>query len=95
VRRLSPHSLDPVLNLLGTFRQADRIGRLELSTAGLKKRNALVYRLVSGLQSAPRLVVTLGGGYPRNLEPSSPPFHQVVQSHMDVYRQCAAAHARL
>mmetsp|Transcript_45763 Transcript_45763/g.152687 ORF Transcript_45763/g.152687 Transcript_45763/m.152687 type:complete len:338 (-) Transcript_45763:106-1119(-) len=75
--------------------QADRIGRLELSTAGLKKRNALVYRLVSGLQSAPRLVVTLGGGYPRNLEPSSPPFHQVVQSHMDVYRQCAAAHARL
>ena len=58
-------------------------------------RNALVYRLVSGLQSAPRLVVTLGGGYPRNLEPSSPPFHQVVQSHMDVYRQCAAAHARL
>mmetsp|Transcript_16898 Transcript_16898/g.53429 ORF Transcript_16898/g.53429 Transcript_16898/m.53429 type:complete len:243 (-) Transcript_16898:106-834(-) len=75
--------------------QADRIGRLELSTAGLKKRNALVYRLLSGLQSAPRLVVTLGGGYPRNLEPSSPPFHQVVQSHMDVYRQCAAAHARL
>ena len=72
---------------------ADRIGRLELSTSGLKRRNAFVYDLAA--RSGAKLVVTLGGGYPKDLEVSSEPFHQVVQAHLDCYRQAASAHAKL
>ena len=39
--------------------------------------------------------VTMGGGYPRDLDPLSGAFRDVVQAHMDVYRACASAHARL
>ena len=50
---------------------------------------------------ATRLVVTMGGGYPKNPDRldldgwvSSRPFLSVVQCHMDVYRAAAAANAR-
>ena len=72
---------------------ADRIGRLELTTRGLKRRNKFVYQLAK--ERGARLVVTLGGGYPKDLEPASQPFHQVVQAHLDAYRQCVSAHAKL
>ena len=71
----------------------DRIGRLQLTTAGLKKRNAIVYELAA--KHACRLVLTMGGGYPRDLDPSSAPFHRVIQAHMDCYRMCMTAHAKL
>ena len=41
-----------------------------------------------------RLVLTMGGGYPKDLDESSMPFHRVVQAHCDCYRQCATAHAK-
>ena len=72
--------------------EADRIGRLELTSAGLKRRNAVVFDLA--VRHGARLVLTLGGGYPKDLDIASAPFHQVVQSHMDCYRQCAASHAK-
>ena len=70
----------------------DRIGRLELTTAGLKRRNALVYE--EAARRDVRLVLTMGGGYPKDLNERSAPFQQVVQAHMDCYRQCASAHAK-
>lgn len=67
---------------------ADRFGKLAVSSAGLKRRNKLVYQLAAAHGS--RLVVTMGGGYPKDLELTSEPFRAVVQSHMDVYRQLVA-----
>lgn len=64
---------------------ADRFGKLAISSAGLKRRNKLVYELTAAYGS--RLVVTMGGGYPKDLDMSSEPFRVVMQSHMDVYRQ--------
>lgn len=72
---------------------SDRIGKLELSSAGLKRRNQLVYRTAARHRA--KLVVVMGGGYPKDLDEASVPFHRVVQSHMDCYRMCASAHARM
>lgn len=79
--------------------EQDAIGRLRLSSAGLKRRNKLVFDLAAKHRT--KMVVTMGGGYPKNpgrqpLEQwvMSPPFHAVVQCHMDVYRAAAAANAR-
>jgi len=71
---------------------SDRIGKLELSSAGLKKRNALVYETAA--RHGSQLVLTMGGGYPKDLDERSMPFHRVVQAHADCYRQCASVHAK-
>mmetsp|Transcript_22938 Transcript_22938/g.52982 ORF Transcript_22938/g.52982 Transcript_22938/m.52982 type:complete len:91 (+) Transcript_22938:341-613(+) len=63
---------------------------MKLSSAGLKRRNRLVFEAASYYGS--RVVVTMGGGYPRDLNPESKPFLQVCQAHMDVYRACAVMH---
>ncbi|MBK8258101.1 MAG: histone deacetylase [Polyangiaceae bacterium] len=55
----------------------DRLGRLALTHTGLMKRDARVYALASTLRVP--LVVTLGGGYHRNIEDS-------VVAHANVYR---------
>jgi len=73
--------------------ESDAIGKFKLSSAGLKRRNHFVFEMVAAHQS--RLVVTMGGGYPRDLDVRSKPFFDVVQAHMDVYRGCASTHARL
>ena len=70
---------------------SDRFGRLALSSAGLKRRNAAVFAAAAARGS--RLVLTMGGGYPRSLDVRAAPFHHVVQAHADCYRQCAASHA--
>ena len=63
-----------------------------LEQAGLKRRNALVFAEAASRRVP--LVLTMGGGYPRDLDESSTPFLQVVQAHMDCYRQCASVHAK-
>jgi acetoin utilization deacetylase AcuC-like enzyme len=55
----------------------DRLGRLALTHAGLRARDARVYRAARTL-GVP-LVVTLGGGYHRSIEAS-------VEAHANVYR---------
>lgn len=40
-------------------------------------------------------MVTMGGGYPKDLNVASEPFWRVTQAHMDVFRQCAGQHATL
>lgn len=72
---------------------SDRFGKLQLSSAGLKRRNKVVLDLAAEHQA--RLVTTMGGGYPKNLATDSEPFYHVVQAHLDCYRATASAHARL
>lgn len=60
----------------------DRLGRLALTHAGLARRDAAVFQLAKDL-GAP-LVVTLGGGYHRDIDES-------VRAHVQVYRGLADA----
>lgn len=69
--------------------EGDRLGKLSVTREGLRRRNAIVLeRLVrKGIPT----VVTMGGGYPKNLEPESDPFQEIVECHCDVYRACLTA----
>lgn len=58
----------------------DRLGRMALSHDGLTRRDAMVFDLAKRLDVP--LVVTLGGGYGREIERS-------VQAHVAVYRRLA------
>jgi acetoin utilization deacetylase AcuC-like enzyme len=69
--------------------ESDAFGKLCLSSAGLKRRNALVFS--HAREAGARVVVTMGGGYPRDLAPDSVAYGNVVQAHMDVYRAAASA----
>lgn len=71
----------------------DRFGKLRLTRAGLRARNNLVYSLCAR-HGAP-VVVTMGGGYPRDMSPGSADAFAVVQAHMDVYRCARQAAERL
>ena len=60
----------------------DRLGRMCLSHETLRARNARVYALARALHVP--LVVTLGGGYGRDIE-------RTVRAHVDVYRGLVSA----
>jgi acetoin utilization deacetylase AcuC-like enzyme len=55
----------------------DRLGRMNLTHAGLRARDARVFALARAL--AVPLVVTLGGGYGRDIAAS-------IEAHANVYR---------
>ena len=59
---------------------------------GLKRRNALMYETAA--RHGAKLVLTMGGGYPKNLDPASPEYRAIVEAHADVYREAVAASAR-
>lgn len=59
----------------------DRLGRMSLTHAGLRRRNVMVYALAKRLRVP--IVVTLGGGYGRDIDAS-------VKAHVDVYRALVA-----
>ena len=71
---------------------ADRLGRLQLTREGLQRRNEAV--LSACLSRDTPVVVTMGGGYPTDLDPSSEPFQEVVTAHADVYITAAQLHAQ-
>lgn len=48
-----------------------------------------------GAALGPLLVVTMGGGYPRDLAPASAPFQHLVAAHADVFLAAARASASL
>lgn len=75
--------------------EADRFGKLRLTSAGLKRRNKLV--LEQAIAADARLVLTMGGGYPKGdpKDTRSAQFHAVAQAHMDCYRALTSAHAAL
>ena len=54
---------------------SDRLGRLGLTREGLRRRDAAVLEAARVWGS--RLVVTMGGGYPRDLSPESAAFREV------------------
>lgn len=60
----------------------DRLGRLSLTHDGLRRRDGRVFALASRLRVP--LVVTLGGGYHRDIDAS-------VEAHANVYRGLVAA----
>ena len=64
----------------------DRLGRLDISREGIRKRNCLVYRIAK--RKGVHMVVTMGGGYPKDSNVLSGPFNEIVQCHADVYRDC-------
>ena len=85
----------------------DRLGKLKLTTSGLRRRNELVYDTVFQYQQRfeewrgkrtrlkkPMLVVVMGGGYPKDLDPASDSFRAVVEHHADVYVGAVQAGAR-
>ena len=48
----------------------------------------------TGRTRSPRLVVCMGGGYPKDLDPHSAPFRKIVDHHVGVYVGAAQASAR-
>lgn len=64
---------------------SDRLGRLELTREGARRRNAMVYEAVKAADA--RLVVTAGGGYPIDSDADSK--RDIIGAHADVYVQAA------
>jgi acetoin utilization deacetylase AcuC-like enzyme len=78
LERVAAHRPDLLLYQAGVDALAgDRLGRLALTHAGLRARDARVFTLAARL-GVP-LVVTLGGGYGRDIEAT-------VEAHANVYR---------
>ncbi|HEY8076696.1 MAG TPA: histone deacetylase [Labilithrix sp.] len=62
----------------------DRLGRMSLTHEGLARRDAMVFALAKRLHVP--IVVTLGGGYGRDLE-------RTIAAHVGVYRRLVASAA--
>lgn len=69
--------------------EGDRLGKLAVTRKGLQRRNKIVLERLA--QKGIKSVVTMGGGYPKDLNPSSPSFQHIVECHCDVYRACIQA----
>ncbi|KAJ1455910.1 hypothetical protein M885DRAFT_440402 [Pelagophyceae sp. CCMP2097] len=67
----------------------DRLGKLQVTREGLRKRNALVFQTF--LRCNASIVVTMGGGYPKDLDEDSDAFRGIVGAHADVYLQAVDA----
>lgn len=65
----------------------DRLGKLDLTMGGLAERDTIVYDAVAGSRAG--LVLTMGGGYPKDLNPQSEPYQQLVDAHASVYSRAA------
>ena len=63
----------------------DRLGHMCLSRQGLMRRNHFVYQKISETLPNAKVVITMGGGYPKNLDEKSEPFQAIVNVHSDVY----------
>lgn len=62
--------------------EEDRLGRFNLSHEGIAKRNELVFDFAAKQQKVP-LVITMGGGYPKNGTDWKP----IIDAHANVYYQ--------
>ncbi|MEM6787939.1 MAG: histone deacetylase [Myxococcota bacterium] len=78
-RLVATHRPDFVVYQAGVDPLAeDRLGKLELTREGLRRRNALVYACVGRRP----LLVTMGGGY-------AEPIARAAEAHADVFEQAA------
>mmetsp|Transcript_8100 Transcript_8100/g.12245 ORF Transcript_8100/g.12245 Transcript_8100/m.12245 type:complete len:327 (+) Transcript_8100:67-1047(+) len=64
--------------------KGDRLGKLALSPSGLQQRNRMVYEMASSHNIG--VVATMGGGYPKDLNPNSVAFQQLIDAHSGVYK---------
>jgi acetoin utilization deacetylase AcuC-like enzyme len=64
---------------------SDRLGKLNLSRDDCRLRNEIVYQIAK--KERIPIVVTMGGGYPKDLTPNSETYEQVIGAHCDVYAQ--------
>lgn len=64
--------------------QYDKLGKLSLTREGISRRNKMLFDYT--VRKGVKCVVTMGGGYPKDLDTSSTAFQQVIQCHADVYR---------
>ena len=55
-----------------------------LTQEGIKTRDSMVYEAIESTGAVP-LVVTMGGGYPRDRDVTSSAFRSVAQTHANVY----------
>jgi acetoin utilization deacetylase AcuC-like enzyme len=62
----------------------DKLGKLKITRNGIKERNYFLFQLLKEKQI--KAVITMGGGYPKNLNSSSQEFMKIVNYHADVYR---------
>jgi acetoin utilization deacetylase AcuC-like enzyme len=63
---------------------SDRLGKLSLSQDGLQRRDQLVYDACKRANIP--LVVTMGGGYPTDLNQESVSYREVIRAHVNVYK---------
>eukprot|EP00729_Bicosta_minor_P020924 gene20924-4537_t len=66
---------------------ADRLGKLKLTPAGVIARDDRVYS--AAVEASTKLVVTMGGGYPRDLTVGSDAYEELINVHCNVYRRAA------
>lgn len=64
----------------------DKLGKLAVSRQGIQQRNAMVFQALWDYQV--KGVVTMGGGYPKDLNPHSDAFQHIINCHADVYKNC-------
>lgn len=96
------HKPDLVLYQSGVDAHGDdRLGKCSLTAVGLSQRNKLLFQAIKDYNSSAaaaaarsgdnvgycRLVVTMGGGYPRSIDPDSGSFQHVVQLHSNVFTE--------
>jgi len=62
---------------------SDRLGKLKMTREGMQMRNQILYELA--LEYEIPVVITMGGGYPKDLDVSSTAFQEVIGAHQDVY----------
>lgn len=70
----------------------DKMGKCSVTREGLQARNLKVYQ--TALEAECPLVVTMGGGYPKDVDEASEDFEKVVAAHTDVYLQASQAVAQ-
>jgi acetoin utilization deacetylase AcuC-like enzyme len=61
----------------------DRLGKLNLTRGHIRERNLSVYE--AAFAHGVPLVVTMGGGYPKDINPNSEAFKETIGAHVDVY----------
>ena len=74
------------------------IGKLKVTTEGISERNHFVYNSIKQYNMLrveqasncdnpeyARLVIVMGGGYPKSLDPDSHAFQTVIHLHSEVY----------
>jgi acetoin utilization deacetylase AcuC-like enzyme len=66
--------------------QNDKLGKMKITRNGIQERNRLVFETLK--RHHIQCVVTMGGGYPLNINPQSIEFQEIIQCHADVYRNC-------